>query len=53
VKLIALKSGKKIIFMDPEYPYPYSQNLAIGLYLNQLNPVHVLFTGSIVIIYTP
>jgi hypothetical protein len=26
--------------MDPEYPYPDSQNLAVGLYLNQLNQVY-------------
>jgi len=26
--------------MDPEYPYPDLQNLAVGLYLNQLNPVY-------------
>lgn len=26
--------------MDPKYPYPDLQNLAVGLYLNQLNPVY-------------
>ena len=31
--------ARKVFFMDPEYPYPDSQILAVGLYLNQLNPL--------------
>ena len=31
---------KKWFFMDPEYPHPDSKNLAVGFYLNQLNPVY-------------
>jgi hypothetical protein len=31
---------KKVFFKDPEYPYSDSQNLAVRLYPNQLNPIY-------------